>query len=81
MNCLEFRRLAQADPYHFPPAAQTHLETCAACQEFVARMRQVNDTVAGTLNQVVVPDGLAERILLRTSKAPGRALATMGARR
>lgn len=70
MNCLEFRRLAQADPHHFPPVAQTHLETCAACQEFVARMRQVNDAVAGTLNQVAVPDGLAERILLRTSKRP-----------
>jgi len=68
MNCLEFRRLAQADPHHFPPVAQAHLGTCTACQEFAARMRQVNDAVAETLNQVAVPDGLAERILLRTSK-------------
>jgi hypothetical protein len=80
MNCLEFRRLAQVDLRRLPSSAQTHLEHCAACQTFAARMREVDEAVAGTLNEVAVPDGLSERILLtipgrRTSSWPQWALA------
>lgn len=68
MNCLDVRRLAQADPHHFPPPAVAHLAACTACQDFVARMRQMDEAVAEKLNGVAVPDGLAERILLGTSE-------------
>lgn len=67
MNCLEFRRLAQAAPHHLTSLAQTHVETCVACQDFIARMRQVDDAVLKTLSDVAVPDGLAERILLHSA--------------
>lgn len=68
MNCLEFRRIAQAGPHHLPPLAQAHMESCAACESFLVRMRKVDEVIAGTTNKVAIPEGLAERILLRTSK-------------
>jgi hypothetical protein len=65
MNCLETRRLAQADPHRLPAPALAHAESCVACAEFVARLRRVDDALAETVARVPVPDGLAERILLR----------------
>ena len=65
MNCLDFRRLQQADPHHLPFDAKLHLETCAACQTFAARMGQVDTALRETIESVPVPDGLSDRILLR----------------
>ena len=74
-NCLGFRRLAQADPHHLPPEAQAHAASCAACQEVAVRLRKLDEDLIRTINEVPVPDGLAERILLHTeerSRAPWR---------
>ena len=68
INCLEFRRITQADPHHLPLPAQAHVQSCAACHNYLARMRQVDEVLAETINKVAIPDGLSERILLRTTK-------------
>ena len=68
MNCLEFRRLAQADPHHLPQLAHVHAQGCTACQNFLVHMRQLDTALVETINKVRIPDGLAERILLRTTK-------------
>jgi hypothetical protein len=70
VSCIEFRRLAQADPHHLTPPAREHLENCGACRAFVARQRETDEALSDALNAVPVPDGLAERILLETSQAP-----------
>lgn len=72
MNCLDFRRLHQIDPQHLPTEAKQHLDTCAACQIFAARMGQVDTALRETLDSVPVPDGLADRILLRDEFAVNR---------
>lgn len=66
MNCLEFRRNKQAEPHFSGDMAQQHLAECAACREFDARLREADNAIADMLNSVPVPDGLADRILLRT---------------
>lgn len=65
MNCLEFRRAKQADPHFSGDAALRHVAECAACQEFAARMGDLDHAIADTLNGIPVPDGLADRITLR----------------
>lgn len=69
MNCLEFRRNKQAELHFSDDAAQQHLAECAACREFDLRLRDADNTVADMLNSVSIPDGLADRILLRTQWA------------
>lgn len=72
MNCLDFRRLQQAGPHHLPPEAKRHLDACAACQAFAARMGQVDTALRETLDSVPIPDGLSDRILLREKFAVNR---------
>jgi len=72
MNCLDFRRLQQADPHHLPSEAKMHLDTCAACQTFATRMGQVDAALRETLDSVPIPDGLSDRILLREEFAVNR---------
>ena len=69
MNCLDFRRLQQADPHHLPPAAKQHEDECGACQTFAARMLQVDAALRETLDNTPIPDGLNDRILLRDQPA------------
>lgn len=66
MNCLEFRRLQLADPQHLPEHAHTHLAECAACQAFAAHQHDTEQAIQQTLNEVQIPEGLNERILLRS---------------
>ena len=65
MNCLEFCRLQQADPYHLSPTARDHLAGCVACQAFTARTQKLDEILMQPVNKVAVPEGLDERILLR----------------
>ncbi len=77
MNCLEFRRCKLADPRRLPLIAQAHMRGCPACQGF---SRGVDETEA-ELDRVLstpVPEGLAERVLLRQRSSHGPALGAWG---
>jgi len=63
MNCLEFRRLALADPQHPGPSALEHEAACPACARFYLDLRQQEESLYQALS-IPVPDGLADRILL-----------------
>jgi hypothetical protein len=64
MNCLEFRRDKLADPRRLSAEAQAHLNDCAACRGFAAEVDENEARLAAVLD-VPVPEGLAERIVLR----------------
>ncbi len=64
MNCLEFRREKLADPRRLSREAQTHLGECAACRGFAVEVNENEEHLAASLD-VPVPEGLAERIVLR----------------
>jgi hypothetical protein len=64
MNCLEFRREKLADPRRRSPEAASHLNDCAACRGFVAEIDDNEARLAAVL-AVPVPEGLAERVILR----------------
>jgi hypothetical protein len=64
MNCLEFRREKLADPRRLSAEAQAHLNDCAACRGFAAEVDENEARLAAVLD-VPVPEGLAERIVLR----------------
>lgn len=64
MNCLEFRRDKLADPRQGSPEALAHLRECAACRGFARAVIEIEVRIAATLS-VPVPEGLAERIILR----------------
>jgi len=65
MNCLEFCRQQQADPYHLSQVARQHVADCDACQAFAARTHKLDEILMQPINRVPVPAGLNERILLR----------------
>jgi hypothetical protein len=64
MNCLEFRRLKLADPRRPPEEARSHANDCPACLAFARSVDQSEAALERTL-AVAVPEGLADRILLR----------------
>ena len=64
MNCLEFRRYKLADPRRLSPEAAAHLNDCAACRGFAAEVDENEARLAAVLD-VPVPEGIAERIILR----------------
>jgi hypothetical protein len=66
MNCLEFRRLKLADPRRLSEAARTHLQSCASCAAFAQDVDE-GDTELVRALAVPVPDGLADRVLLRAT--------------
>lgn len=63
-NCLDFRREKLADPRRLSPEALAHLNDCAACRAFAAEVDENEARLASVLD-VPVPEGLAERIVLR----------------
>lgn len=69
MNCLEYRRCKLSDPRRLPPEAQAHERECAQCQAFAREIDESDAALADAL-AVRVPEGLAERALLR--RRPGR---------
>lgn len=58
MNCLEFRRLAGADPARLDAAALAHRDGCAACAEYHRSLLAMDETIRRAL-QVPVPDPVA----------------------
>ena len=66
MNCLEFRRLKLADPRRLPEEARSHANGCAGCLAFARSMDESEAALERAL-AVAVPEGLADRILLRQS--------------
>lgn len=65
MNCLEFHRLALANPQHPGPAALEYEAACPACARFYLDLRRQEEVLYQALS-IPVPDGLADRVLLRT---------------
>ena len=64
MNCPEFHRAKLADPRHLPEDAQIHVRSCPNCAAF-GRSVDESDALIGRALSVPVPEGLAERVLLR----------------
>jgi hypothetical protein len=64
MNCLEFRRIKLAEPRALPHDALAHLSDCTTCRNFAADINDNEERLAAAL-AVPVPEGLAERIILR----------------
>ncbi len=68
MNCLDFHRHKLADPRRLCADAQRHARECRECSAF-AQSVDVSDTRLEQALNVAVPDGIAERVLLRQSGA------------
>jgi hypothetical protein len=64
MNCLEFRRLKLAEPKHTGEEARAHASECPACLGFARGVDESEAALERSL-AVPVPEGLADRILLR----------------
>lgn len=64
MSCLEFRRRKLADPRRMPDAVAAHGTNCARCRAFAESVDADEARLAAVL-ALAVPDGLAERVLLR----------------
>ncbi len=70
MNCLDFHRAKLADPRRLCEEARSHVQTCPDCAAFARGVdegeRRLEEALASP-----VPDGLADRIILRSrSKGP-----------
>lgn len=65
MNCLEFHREKLADPRRLTQPALAHERECASCAAF-ARGVDENERALERALATPVPEGLAERALLRT---------------
>ena len=76
MNCLEFRRIALADPRRLEAEAAGHAERCAGCKDFLVRSLEAEARLARAL-RVPVPRGLRARLLDRSAfpRRPLRRLA------
>jgi hypothetical protein len=64
MNCMEFRRAALANPLHPGHEALDHEADCPDCTHFYQALRVQEERLYEAMN-VPVPEGLADRILLR----------------
>lgn len=64
MNCLEFRRQLATDPTTREPRFQAHEAGCGRCAAAAADARAFEGRLIAAL-AVPVPEGLADRILLR----------------
>ena len=64
MNCLEFRRWVLTAPRRITAGQQAHLECCARCAEFAQSVAHDEAAIEQAM-LVPVPEGLAERVLLR----------------
>jgi hypothetical protein len=70
MNCLEFRRMAGADPARLDARALAHRDGCAACAEYHASLLAMDETIRRAL-QVPVPERAAPpAVRLRPPVAP-----------
>ena len=68
-NCLDLRRAKLADPGRLPAGAEAHLRACSACQRFVRELESNERRIEEAL-RIPVPDGLADRVMLRVRNRP-----------
>lgn len=72
LSCLEFRREAGVSPRALSDAVRQHRERCSSCGDYLKRLLEIEERVENAA-RVPVPEGLAERVLLRHGlAAPGR---------
>jgi hypothetical protein len=64
MNCLEFHRQKLADPRRLSAEAQAHARDCQSCAAFARSVDDGERDLQRAL-AVPVPEGLADRVLLR----------------
>lgn len=64
MNCIDFRRQLLADPRGLDQAALEHRDACPDCAGHFARVLQLESELESAV-RLPVPDGLADRILLK----------------
>src|SRR5438270_15750 len=70
MNCLDFHRAKLADPRRLTDEARLHVQACPECAAFASSVDEGERHLAEALASPV-PDGLAERIILRSrARAP-----------
>lgn len=70
-HCLDFRREKLVDPKRLSAAARTHLRDCSACRDFARGIDNHAAQIDAAL-AVSVPEGLADRVLLRVHHGSGR---------
>lgn len=66
-SCIDLRREKLADPKRLSAEATAHLARCEHCRAFARRIDALEQRTAQVL-AVPVPDGLAERVLLRVHR-------------
>lgn len=66
MNCLEYRRAVLEDPAARDAGLNRHRLACRPCADWTARQQRLDSRIADAL-AVPVPDGLAERVLMRSA--------------
>jgi hypothetical protein len=66
LSCLEFRREKLATPRELSPAARQHEHDCALCHAWAQRINTVEARISEEMLAIPVPEGLNERILLRS---------------
>jgi len=66
MNCIDVRRKLTTTPSIQDEMILAHLEHCTACANFAVSMNEFDQTLH-TATNIDIPDGLAERILLKQS--------------
>lgn len=66
MNCIDVHRKLTADPNSQDKAILSHLEECSACASFLNSIQQFDQSL-NMAAKIEIPEGLADRILLKQS--------------
>ncbi len=66
MNCIDVHRKLTTEPDNRDEAVNAHLQQCQSCNRFAQSLEQFDHTLHDAAN-IKVPEGLAERILLKHS--------------
>lgn len=59
VDCLQFRRIAGADPQHLEAAARAHAEACPRCAEHLRQLRSLDARILAALEVPVPAAGAA----------------------
>lgn len=66
MNCIDVHRKLTTDANDLSDAVSSHLEECPSCAKFLESIRGFDKSLHSAAN-INIPEGLAERILLKQS--------------
>lgn len=64
MNCIDVHRKLTAEPNSQDKAILSHLEECSACASFLNSIQQFDQSL-NKATKIEIPEGLADRILLK----------------